>query len=174
MGLWGDLIKAVRSPVFKRELKTGDFQVKAAEKLATKRSFVVNLESSAAVPFDGTGNIAPGVNGVLPVGRGGTGASKAGAQALSNIGLKTKRLTITLNEGANYGEVSLGVNPSFCVATITGIKVSASQDFNTVGTNAYGTTQFATVYVARKTAGTYIVVQSDKSARYYQVDVMYI
>lgn len=47
----------------------------AATKLETPRSVRTNLASTAAVNFDGTGNITPGVQGILPVANGGTGAT---------------------------------------------------------------------------------------------------
>jgi len=47
----------------------------AATKLATARSVQVNLASTAAASFNGTANITPGVTGVLPIARGGTGTT---------------------------------------------------------------------------------------------------
>ena len=46
-----------------------------ATKLATARSIRTNLASRRAVNFDGSGNITPGVYGVLSVANGGTGSS---------------------------------------------------------------------------------------------------
>jgi hypothetical protein len=46
-----------------------------ATKLATARSIRTNLASGSAVNFDGSGNITPGVYGVLSVANGGTGSS---------------------------------------------------------------------------------------------------
>ena len=46
-----------------------------ATKLATARSIRTNLASGSAVNFDGSGNITPGVHGVLSVANGGTGSS---------------------------------------------------------------------------------------------------
>ena len=45
----------------------------SATKLQTARTLSVNLESTSNVTFDGTANATVGVNGVLPVTRGGTG-----------------------------------------------------------------------------------------------------
>jgi len=47
----------------------------AATKLATARNVQVNLASTAAASFNGTANITPGVTGVLPIARGGTGVN---------------------------------------------------------------------------------------------------
>ncbi len=46
-----------------------------ATKLETSRSIRTNLASTSVANFDGTGNITPGVNGVLGVGNGGTGVN---------------------------------------------------------------------------------------------------
>jgi len=51
----------------------------SATKLATARTIRVNLASAAAPGFDGTGNIAPGVSGILPVANGGTGTTSIAA-----------------------------------------------------------------------------------------------
>lgn len=44
-----------------------------AQKLANSRSIQVNLASGSAANFDGSSNISPGVTGILPPSRGGTG-----------------------------------------------------------------------------------------------------
>jgi hypothetical protein len=63
--------------------------VDQAEKLHTARSVKVNLASTTAANFDGSSNITPGVDGVLPATNGGTGYStladlKAG-MSLNNV-----------------------------------------------------------------------------------------
>lgn len=45
----------------------------AATKLATARTFRVDLASTTAASFDGSANAVPGVTGVLPIANGGTG-----------------------------------------------------------------------------------------------------
>lgn len=50
-----------------------------AKSLNTARSVRTNLASTAAVNFDGTANISPGVSGVLPVANGGTGQNNLDA-----------------------------------------------------------------------------------------------
>ncbi|WP_418565559.1 hypothetical protein [Pyramidobacter piscolens] len=52
----------------------------SATKLASGQTIQTDLGSTSAPSFDGTANITPGVKGILPVARGGTGAS-----ALSSI-----------------------------------------------------------------------------------------
>lgn len=54
----------------------------SAVKLATARSIQTNLGSTAAVNFDGSGNITPGVTGTLPIGNGGLGNTTGSAQYL--------------------------------------------------------------------------------------------
>mgnify|MGYP000853413889 CR=1 FL=1 len=50
-----------------------------ATKLATARSFRVNLASTSAVSFNGSANATPGVTGILPIANGGTGSSTGNA-----------------------------------------------------------------------------------------------
>ena len=57
-----------------------------ATKLATARTIRVNLASESAQEFDGSSNVTPGVNGILPVSHGGTGVSD-----LSQLGISGKR-----------------------------------------------------------------------------------
>ena len=49
----------------------------AATKLATARTFRVNLGSTSSASFNGTANVTPGVTGVLGLGNGGTGKTTA-------------------------------------------------------------------------------------------------
>lgn len=57
----------------------------SAQKLATARNIQTNLSSGSAASFDGTKDITPGVTGILPVAKGGTGAATPEA-ARGNIG----------------------------------------------------------------------------------------
>ena len=49
----------------------------SAAKLAVARTIQTNLAGTTAASFDGTANITPGVTGVLPISRGGTGVDSA-------------------------------------------------------------------------------------------------
>ena len=127
MGFWGDLVKVVRSSVFKNELKNGGFQVNSAEKLVNSRTIRTNLASTLTASFNGTANITPGVTGVLKIANGGTCATTAAdARAqlgitLSNLGLKVKHLILDLRGGDLSHVLSLGESASWCMATISGI-----------------------------------------------------
>lgn len=50
-----------------------------ATKLATARSFRVNLASTSSASFNGSANVTPGVTGILPIANGGTGSSTGNA-----------------------------------------------------------------------------------------------
>ena len=66
---------------------TGDLvgNASTAAKLETTRSIRTNLASTAAVGFDGSANVTPGVTGILPIAHGGTGLS-ANPSMLVNLG----------------------------------------------------------------------------------------
>lgn len=53
-----------------------------ADQLTTPRTIRTNLASTATASFDGTGNVTPGVEGVLPVASGGSGKSSWTANRL--------------------------------------------------------------------------------------------
>lgn len=68
----------------------------AATKLATARTFQVNLGSTSSASFNGTANVTPGVTGALGLGNGGTGKTTAplglynlmnGCTAITNTGV---------------------------------------------------------------------------------------
>ncbi len=54
-----------------------------AIKLANERTIRTNLATTAAVTFDGTSNIEPGVTGILPKANGGTGNADGSAASLT-------------------------------------------------------------------------------------------
>ena len=60
-----------------------------ATKLAAAKTIQTNLGSTSAASFDGSGNVTPGVTGVLPLSNGGLGAT-TGAGACANIGAVKK------------------------------------------------------------------------------------
>ena len=55
-------------------------------KLQTTRYIRTNLSTTAGVYFDGITDIYPGIQGILPIGYGGTGATSA-TSALTNLGM---------------------------------------------------------------------------------------
>lgn len=65
-----------------------DGNAATATKLKTARTVRTNLGSTAAVNFDGSGNITPGVQGTLPIANGGTGQTtrKAAMNGLAFLG----------------------------------------------------------------------------------------
>ena len=56
----------------------------SATKLKNSRTIRTNLASTSTASFDGTGNITPGVTGILPIANGGTGGTTKAA-AWSNL-----------------------------------------------------------------------------------------
>lgn len=183
MGFWGDLIKAVRSSVFKNELKNGGFQVAKAEKadqLSTSRTFRTNLASTSAASFDGSKNVTPGITGTLTLSHGGTGATTA-AGARENIGLKTKKLTISVSGTDTYRAVPIGsgIKASWCVASISGVTSASGDiesDISKIISSAYTSNPF-TVSVVHNVGGetrVYITRPQTGMVCTVQVDVMYI
>ena len=62
-----------------------------AGQLASTQHFSVSLESSAEVDFNGTCDAPLGVTGILPISKGGTGATTA-EEARTNLGISLKNL----------------------------------------------------------------------------------
>lgn len=111
----------------------------AATKLATARTLMVNLGSTAGGSFDGSKNVDIGVKGTLVIAHGGTGATtaaeartKLGAASASDVSkkLETKSLTaaggtltwtdssITENSIIEPYATLFGITPSNVVATV--------------------------------------------------------
>ena len=67
---------------------TGDWNinVSTATKLKTARTIQTDLSSTSSKTFDGSGNVTPGVKGILPANNGGTGKTNLedSANALIN------------------------------------------------------------------------------------------
>jgi hypothetical protein len=177
MAFWGDFIKLVRSSVFKNELKNGDFQVKS---LSNARTIRTNLGSTSAASFDGTKNVTPGITGTLLVTHGGTGATTPEG-ARTNLGLKTKKLTISISSTETYRAVIVGsgIKASWCVATISGVSASSDNvesDYSAIISSEYVSNPFTVSVVHNVSGETRIYITRPNKGKSYvvQVDVMYI
>lgn len=86
----GTLAAAIEAPITTDKLASGllvplanggtgntDGLAQAAKKLETARTIQTDLSGNSAASFDGTDNVTPGVTGILPIEKGGTGASSA-------------------------------------------------------------------------------------------------
>lgn len=93
----------------------------SATKLATARSMSVNLASTTAANFDGTGNAALGVSGQLPIANGGTGAgTQAAAQVALDVFPNTGTITATNAAAGKVGEVLNATSVSAGVSMVSG------------------------------------------------------
>lgn len=97
----------------------------SATELATGRTIQTDLGSTSAPSFNGTENITPGVKGILPVARGGTGAS-----ALSSI---------TVGNATKATDDSAGQNIN--TTYIKGLSASGRTITYTKGNGSTGTIQ---------------------------------
>ena len=83
-----------------------------ATKLRTARTILINLASAATASFDGSGNVTPGVTGVLGIENGGTGADTAAEARTSlgitpaNIGAATASHTHTADEVSGWTDTN--------------------------------------------------------------------
>uniref|UniRef100_UPI002609A03A hypothetical protein n=1 Tax=uncultured Duncaniella sp. TaxID=2768039 RepID=UPI002609A03A len=77
-----------------------------ATKLATARTIRTNLASTATASFDGSGNVTPGVTGILPVANGGTGVSSIDALKKA-LGVGTGGSSGTVGN-ADYSDIITG------------------------------------------------------------------
>lgn len=93
----------------------------SATKLQTARTIRTNLASSSAASFDGSGNVSPGVNGVLSVANGGTGNGSVDSTPVSG---SSKMVTSGGVFTALAGKQST-VNGA--ASTITGSNLTASR-----------------------------------------------
>lgn len=81
-----------------------------ATKLATARTIRTNLASTSTASFDGSGDVTPGVTGILPVGNGGTGRNDG--HAPKDILMSGNRGTLAGYEGLKSTSAALTVNSS--------------------------------------------------------------
>lgn len=99
----------------------------AATKLATARTFQVNLASTSSVSFNGTANVTPGVTGALGIGNGGTGKTTAplGLYALINGSTELTNTTIVDTDMIPVGDVSAATGKKISVANLKKLMASA-------------------------------------------------
>ncbi|MBR1730391.1 MAG: hypothetical protein IJ728_12810 [Selenomonadaceae bacterium] len=79
-----------------------------ATKLQTARTIQTNLASANSASFDGSGNVSPGVTGILPVANGGTGNASGTAKYISSNLIES----VNLNEISNSGICYVGSSSS--------------------------------------------------------------
>ena len=90
----------------------------SADKLQTARTIITNLASTSTASFNGTANVTPGVQGILPVANGGTGNADGTVAKLT-----TARTFICNLESATVGsfngsaDVKLGVSGKLPIAS---------------------------------------------------------
>lgn len=108
--------------------------------LATPRSIQVNLASTTPANFDGTADITPGVNGVLPVSSGGTGGdTPATARAGISAAVLGDNGDITKLTNLSNGITGLSTNvpaPAGIVGEVIGDTAAASTTPITTGVTA--------------------------------------
>lgn len=99
----------------------------AATKLATARTFQVNLGSTSTASFNGTANVTPGVTGTLGLGNGGTGKTTAplGLYNLINGCTELSNTTIVDTDMIPVGDVSAATGKKISIANLKKLMASA-------------------------------------------------
>ena len=99
----------------------------AATKLATARTFQVNLGSTSTASFNGTANVTPGVTGTLGLSNGGTGKTTAplGLYNLINGCTELSNTTIVDTDMIPVGDVSAATGKKISVANLKKLMASA-------------------------------------------------
>lgn len=88
-----------------------------ATKLAASKTVRTNLASTSTASFDGSGNITPGVTGILPIANGGTGASTA-AGVLTSLGVTATATELNYVDGVTSNiQTQLNSKTSLTVGT---------------------------------------------------------
>ena len=122
---------------------TGDLvgNASTAAKLETTRSIRTNLASTAAVGFDGSANVTPGVTGILPIAHGGTGLS-ANPSMLVNLG--SSGAATVMQASPRPGVTGIlpiangGTGNTQGQAALLGSNVLTNQNLNDYGASAAG------------------------------------
>lgn len=99
----------------------------AATKLATARTFQVNLGSTSSASFNGTANVTPGVTGALGLSNGGTGKTTAplGLYNLINGCTELSNTTIVDTDMIPVGDVSAATGKKISIANLKKLMASA-------------------------------------------------
>lgn len=109
----------------------------SATKLKTARSIQTNLASTQAENFDGTGNITPGVTGILPVANGGTGQNDLSAVT---VGKASQLETARKIDGVSFSGADDIIHYGTC-------STAAATAAKTVSCNNYTLTTGSLVFV---------------------------
>ena len=99
----------------------------AATKLATARTFQVNLGSTSSASFNGTANVTPGVTGALGLSNGGTGKTTAplGLYNLINGCTELSNTTVVDTDMIPVGDVSAATGKKISIANLKKLMASA-------------------------------------------------
>lgn len=120
-------------------------------KLTTARTIRTSLSSTSTESFDGSANVTPGVNGVLPISNGGTGNSSfstTGAVYYTGTGLASysdstqwgwlsayaREVTYYTPTGSTSWSITFSVKPTICIFI----------DMTTIGFYSYQTNKMIT------------------------------
>lgn len=120
MGIFADTIKVVRSNIFKSILKNGDYSVKT---LSFSKKIIVDLPSDEEASFDGSADITTGTKGVLPLTKGGTGATEAG-EARKKLG------TVYCGRHSDKRDVGMGSSEDYMWMSFYDTSSGKSEDLN--------------------------------------------
>jgi len=142
----------------------------SATKLATARTFLVNLASSTAASFNGTANVTPGVTGILPVANGGTGNNAGTAPAATK--LATAR-TIGISGGATGTATAFNgaANITIPVTALNPTKMSAGA--LPVGVTATNSTDYGTSRIRNIRASTTDLVAGSSALNNGEIYLVY-
>lgn len=108
----------------------------AATKLATARTFQVNLGSTSSASFNGTANATPGVTGTLGLSNGGTGKTTAplGLYNLINGCTELSNTTIVDTDMIPVGDVSAATGKKISIANLKKILGSSGAGISDIPT----------------------------------------